>query len=518
MMTRMPMRRALAGLLAGFSVLATTAAMAQDACQPGGTLRMARDAEPNSVVPWQSTGNGGIFLQIQIYDRLVEQMPGAEEVQPGLAESWEISDDGMTYTFNLRDAMFSDGTPVTVEDVKFSLDRVIDESVQADWAFLMQNVAGFTVVDDDTIAMNMSAPDASILYSLSLPAGAIYSKAAFDRLGAEGFAEAPVGSGAFMVKSWTRGERLEIVRNPYYWREGQPILDGVTFDLVRDANARILKLQAGESDVVQQVPFSQVAALDAADGISVMAEPYTVMWSVWLNHTMPPMDNVLVRRALNHATPKEVLNEVVMSGLGRPQNHHMAPTRFWDETVPPYEYNLDLARQLLAEAGYPDGFTVPITLSAEDESSLQAAEILQAEWAQIGVTVDIQPLDPGSYDSGWWGGKQMAHMWSPSSISSDVPDDSEQAGIFFDHTYGWNGFGTGYNSPRSTELVRAAVATADPEERRAIYHQLQRQVMDDAITVALLFSPTVTGVADNVGNFQTLPVGWWRLEQVCFTE
>jgi peptide/nickel transport system substrate-binding protein len=79
---------------------------------------MARDQEPNSVVPWQSTGNGGIFLQIQIYDRLVEQMPGAEEVQPGLAESWEISDDGMTYTFNLRDAMFSDGTPATVEDVK----------------------------------------------------------------------------------------------------------------------------------------------------------------------------------------------------------------------------------------------------------------------------------------------------------------------------------------------------------------------------------------------------------------
>jgi peptide/nickel transport system substrate-binding protein len=211
---------------------------------------------------------------------------------------------------------------------------VIDPEVQADWSFLMTNVERFTVVDEDTIQMTMKAPDASILYSLSLPAGGIYAKAAFERLGAEGFAEAPVGSGAFMVANWTRGERLEIVRNPHYWREGQPALDGVVFDLVRDANARILKLQAGESDVVQQVPFSQVAALDAADGTSVTVEPYTVMWSVWLNHTIPPMDNVLVRRALNHATPKDVLNELVMAGLGRPQNHHMAPTRFWDETVP----------------------------------------------------------------------------------------------------------------------------------------------------------------------------------------
>ncbi|MEQ1769293.1 MAG: ABC transporter substrate-binding protein [Devosia sp.] len=509
--------RVLAASLMTATLLNATAAVAQDACAPGGTLRMARDQNTASVVPWDSLGNGPIFSQIQIYDRLVEQMPGTTDVQPGLAESWEIADAGLTYTFHIRQGVkFSNGDPVTIEDVKWNMDRMIDPEVQSGWSFLMPNIAGFETPDDKTLVMKMKQVDASVLYTLSLPAGGIASKKAFDTMGADAFAANPVGSGPFMVKANNVGTDLQLVKNPNYWKEGKPYFDAVTFELLADDNARMLKIQSGEADIAQSVPYAQAPTIDGLDGIGVKVEPYTVMDSIWLNNTAKPLDEKVVRQALNYATPKEVINDVIFNGLGTPQNHMISRLNFWDETVPFYPYDIDKAKELLGQSSVPNGFDLPMLVSAGDTLSQQTAEILQAEWAKIGVNVDIQTLDGAAVDDKYWSGDYMAKTWSPSAISSDIPDDSEQAFIMLDYSDAWKGFGTNYKSDEMSKLVKAAVGTTDTDKRRELYHQIQRLAMEDAPQVALVFAPTVTAVSDKIGNFQTLSSGWWRLEDICF--
>lgn len=493
-------------------------AYAEPECQPGGTLDMARDQEPGSLVPWISAGNGDIFAQIQLYDHLVEQLPGDPDPQPGLASSWEVSEDSLTYTFHLRKARFSNGDDVTAEDVKFSLDRMIDPNIQAGWNFLMGKIKGFEIVDASTIRMHMKEIDASILYTLSLPAGGIISKRAFETMGEDAFAKAPVGSGPFQVRSWQRGQSLEFARNAQYWREGQPKVDQVVFHFTPDSTSRVLQLQSGEVEIAQAIPYSQVAGLQALDGIDVKVEPYAAIFSVWLNNERPPLNEKAVRQALNLATPKDVINDVILAGLGTPRNSMIPALRFWDKTVEPYPYDIEEAKARLAKSTVPDGFDLPIILSADDTLSKQTAEILQAEWSKIGVRVSIEPADTATVDQKYSSGDFAARLWSPTSVTSDTPDDSELASLILKYADEWKGWGTRYRSDEATSLVDQAGVILDSGKRQELYSRLQRLGMEDAPQVAMLFSPNVTGVSDRVLGFQSLPVGWWRLEQVCLAE
>ncbi|MDR3472102.1 MAG: ABC transporter substrate-binding protein [Devosia sp.] len=513
------LRSLAAGLLtttfvAGFAA----AAYAADACAAGGTLRMARDQETSSLVPWDSPGNGNIFSQENIFDHLVDQLPSSPDVQPALAESWEVSPDALTYTFHIRRGVkFSNGDPLTMDDIKWSLDRMLDPKIDAAWAFLMGDIKNFEVVDENTIKMNMKKVNASVLYTLSLPGGGIASKKAFETLGETAFAQSPIGTGPFAVDKWTLGQDLLLKKNPYYWKSGKPYFDAVDLILVKDDNARMLKIQSGEADISQSVPFAQAKTLDAIDGITVKVEPYVVLDSVWLNNAAKPLDEKAVRQALNYATPKDVINEVVFDNLGIPQNSMISTgLRYWDATVPAYPYDIEKAKQLLATSSVPNGFDLPILVDAKDSLSEQTVEILQSEWAKIGVNVDIQRLDGAVIDDRYWKGDYMARMYPPSAISSDIPDDSEQAAIMLAYGEQWHSFGTNYKSDEATQIVNEAVSTVDSAKREELYHKLQRLGMEDAPQVALIFAPTVTAVSDKIGNFQTLTPGWWRLEDVCF--
>jgi peptide/nickel transport system substrate-binding protein len=488
-----------------------------EGCQRGGTLTMGRQTEPASLAPWDSTGNGNIFFQMQIYDRLVEQLPGSLEVQPGLADSWEIAPDGLSYTFHIRDATFSNGDPVTIEDVKFSLDQMIDDQFQVDWGFLFPNVKGFEIVDDQSIRMDMNQVDASILWSMTLPAGGIIPKAVFEELGADGFQEAPVGSGAFMLKSRTLGQSIEVEANPYHWREGQPYLDGVNFLYIPDATARALKIQAGEADIVEDVPYAQVASIDALDDITVQVQPLMVGWYVTLNNSVPPLDEKVVRQALNYATPRDVINDVALAGLGTPSNSMIVQRgAFWDDTVPPYPYDLAKAQELMAQSSVPDGFDLEIHVLSTSSENVAAAQVLQAEWAKIGVNVSITTVDPAQARELRESGEFQGLMYLPTSFTSDSFDDHEIASLFLDYSDRWKSWFSRYNSPEASRLVEEANSTVDNEERAELYSELQKLAMDDSPWVTLLNAPTTNAVKDNVRGFQALPVGWWRLEDVCF--
>jgi peptide/nickel transport system substrate-binding protein len=508
--------------LVGAMLVMPTTSMAAEAvmpegCQPGGTLIMARDQEPESLVPWISTGNGNIFAQIQLYDRLTDQLPGTTEIQPDLAESWEISDDALTYTFHLRDATFSNGEPVTAEDVKFSLDRMLDPEVQADWAFLFPNVESFEVFDEKTIVMHMKAIDASILATLSLPAGGIYPKKAFEEMGQEAFEKAPVGSGPFMVASQTLGQDLKVVKNPHYWRTGQPYLDAVDFLFIPDANARTLKIQSGEAHIAENIPYDLVGQVDAQDGISVPIEPKMVGWYIGLNHNVKPFDEKVVRQALNYAMPRDAINEAVLGNMGMISNGMMVQRGiFWDPTVEPYPFDMDKARELLAQSSVPNGFDFEVLVVKGNILAVTAAEIIAATLAELGINMTITQAEDIFERSTAL--DYQANMWGPVDLTSDSPDDNEIAVIFLAYDPFWKNWFSDWNDPKANDLVKRANSTTDTAERQALYAELQRYAMEEAPWITLLNAPTTNARTDSVRGFETLPVGWWRLENVCLAQ
>jgi peptide/nickel transport system substrate-binding protein len=502
---------------------ATTGTSAQ--CQPGGTLVMARNQEPDTFNPLTGvSGNGTIFEAMQIYQRLIEQSSESRDPVPGLASSWEAAPDGLSYTFHLTEAKFSNGDPVTAEDVKFSLLRFADPNVDATAAFLAVNIKDVVIVDPSTIRLEMKQVDASILAALTLMEASILPEKVVTALGDEKFGEQPVGSGPFMVKAWTPGQSVELVRNPNYDVDGKPYLDGITFLFIKDDNARILKAQSNEAQVIEAVPMPDAGTIKSLDGWHLDNDAILAQDNVWLNHSWQDSNGTklladkLIRQALNYATPKDTVNQVVFNGLATISNTGTTITQYWDPSITPYPYDVDKAKAALAQSSAPNGFTLPLSIPANDTVSQQTAELIQQAWAQIGVTVDIQPQDPAVQADDITALKYAAALRHATSITSDTPDDSELASIMYDWSTDWKSFFTDYKSADASKLVHDAVATTDPAQRQKLYSQLQQLTLDDAVTVPIVIPPALTAVSNQVQGFKTIPAGWWLMQDVCLAQ
>lgn len=481
----------------------------------GGTLKFARIQDADvGLNPIDAPSNGSIFTIQQVFDQLVEVGDGDEPV-PGLAESWDTSKDGLVWTFHLRDAQFSNGEPVTAEDVKFSVDRFSDPEININYATLGEAIASTKVIDPKTVQINLDHVDGAFLDALSMFASAIVPKKVVEEVGDKAFAEAPIGSGPFEVTEYTRGQRTVLKKNPHYWRAGQPYLDEVVFEYTPDANTRVLKLRSGEVDVADGIPYNQVASLDGTEGITVQVSDSLKWDAIWLNNEEAPLDELEVRQALNYATPKEQILEAVLFGNATVANSVIPPVKYWDEAVEPYPFDLAKAEQLMAKSSVPDGFDLDLTIPSGDPVEKQTAEIVKAEWAKIGVNVNIVQQEFGTMFANWLEGKGgMAATFPGDALSSDTLSDDEIAAIVYDPAAGLNSLGTGYENKKVIDLLGKAKGTLDEQVRADSFAEVQSIVLEDAPAVPLFFTKSVTGVRDNVKDFQTYPIGWWPLREV----
>ncbi len=480
----------------------------------GGTLTFARtlDAEAG-LNPMDAANNGSIFTIQQIFDQLVEVE--RSELVPGLAKSWEHSQDGLEWTFHLRDARFSNGDRVTAEDVKFSIDRFADPKINVNYATLGAAIEKVEVVDDHTVAVTLHSVDGAFLDAMAMFAAAIVPRKVVEDLGDKRFAEHPVGSGPFKVTEFTHRERTVLKRNPYYWREGQPYLDGVVFEFEPDANVRTERLRSGEVDVADGIPYKQVEPLEETEGITVEVADSLKWDSVFLNTTHPPLDEVEVRQALNYATPKEEIRDAILYGNARVANSNIPPIKYWDASIKPYRYDLDKARELISRSSVPDGFDLELEIPSGDAVERKTAMVLEQEWGKIGVDVNIVPRDFGTMFTAWLAGEGgEAATFPGDALSSDTLSDDEIAALTYDPEAGLSGFGTFYENPRILDLLAAAKGTLDEEQRARDFAGIQRIGQDEAPAVPLFFTESVTGYRDEVQNFETYPIGWWPLRQV----
>lgn len=481
----------------------------------GGVLTFARSQDVDvGLNPINAPSNGSIFVIQQIFDQLVEIGEGTE-VEPGLATSWSSSKDGLTWTFHLREAKFSNGEPVTGEDVKFSIERFADPKLNVNYSTLGESIKDVEVVDPHTVKVHLKNVDASFLDNISMFAAAIEPKKVVEEVGDKAFSENPVGSGPFKVKEYKRGQKTVLERNPLYWRKGQPYLDGVVFEYVPDANTRILKVRSGEAQVADQIPYNQVASLEGTEGVSVEVAKALSWTSIFLNMTKAPLGDKKVRQALNYATPKEEILKSVFFGNAEIANSNIPPLKYWDESIQPYPFDLEKAEELMAESSVPKGFDLELQIPSGEPVVQQTAEILKQEWGKIGVNMTIVQKELGALESAWFEGKgAMATTFAGGTLSSDTLSDDEIAAITLDPEAGLHALGTFYNNPKVNKLIEDAKSTLNKEKRAQDFAEVQKIALEDAPAVPLFFTKSVTAVRDEVKDFQTYPIGWWPLRQV----
>jgi peptide/nickel transport system substrate-binding protein len=479
----------------------------------GGTLTVARPDEALTLDPFTPSDNGSIYNITQICEPLIMADDTGKGLEPGIAESWTVSPDGLTVDMKLRPGVqFSNGAPVTVEDVIFSLQKVSDP--KASFGFAFDAVKSFDKVDASTLRIVLKRPYAALESALSLFSASIVSKADYEK-DPTAFGQKPVCTGPFQVESYERGTQVVLVPNPHYWRKGAdgkplPYLDKVVLKYVPESNSRVLGLQNGDFDAVLAVPLNQAEAVKALDGVTLEVSPAYRLDYVYLNHAKKPLDDKRIRLALNYAANRDAIMKAVYFGYGEIPNSYMPKVNFWSDKVEKIPYDIEKAKALVKEAGY-DGTPIQLMVDTGNAPFRTIATILQQGWQQAGLKVDIVEYDVGTAFSMTQKGDYQAYV---SYITSDINDDDELASIEADGTGATAAFFSNYKSDEVTDLLKQARETSDKAKRAELYGKVQNIVYQDGYSVPVNFLPYVNGYKNSVHNWKNLTVGWWWLKNV----
>ena len=490
----------------------------------GGTLVFGRQVDCLYLDPVHTAQNADIWISLNIYDTLVQPSDDGKGVQPGLASSWTTSEDGKTVTLKLRPNLkFADGSPLSASDVKWSLDRADTKGPGGEFQFLLASIASIDTQGDDTVVLHLAHPDPTILQALAtFNAGIMSEKLLMAAPGAnleeksKAFAEHPIGSGPFFLKSWTRNSEMVLARNPYYWKQGAdgkalPYLDAIRFEIIPDDATRVLKLKAGELDIAEFIPYSRVAELKADPQLDMVLFPAAQVNYFTLNDrptfkdgTKNPMNDLRVRQALNYATDKDALIQVVSYGTGTPQQSFMPMSTplSWGNG-PLYPYDLAKAKALLAQAGYPNGFEITcmaLAGSADDAAKLSA---LQQMWAQVGVKLKVEQLEAATrlarYNSADF--QMRTSLWT-----NDINDPAEITSIIAYYPTR-QAARTGWEDKRIGELFEQSQVEIDPAKRAAEYKEIQQRYDAGAPIVFTMEVPYPVAMLKKVKDFVQIPLG-----------
>lgn len=461
--------RSLGSVIALGAALAAGQAVAAD-------ITVAMQLEPPHLDP-TSAAAGAIdsVLYSNVFEGLTRFM-GDGSVVPGLAESWDISEDGTIYTFHLHDGVkFHDGTTMDAEDVKFSLDRArAEDSANAQKA-LFAGIADVTVVDPLTVKVTLEAPNGSFLFNMAWGDAVIVAPESI-----EGIKQHPVGTGAFKFAEWVQGDKIVLDKNPDYW--GTPAkLDEATFKFISDPTAAFAAMMAEDVDVFTAFPAPENLPMFEADPrfqvLIGSTEGETILAT---NNKRAPFDNVKVREAMAHAIDRQALIDGAMFGYGTPIGTHFAPHNpAYVDLTAQSAYDPELSKKLLAEAGFPDGFETTLHLPPPSYAR-RGGEIVAAQLAAVGIKAQIINVEWAQWLETVFKGKDFGLT----IISHTEPMD---IGIYARPDYYFQ-----YDNPAFQELMKTLTATSDPEQRTALLQQAQKIIADDYVNGYLFQLPALT--------------------------
>ena len=469
-----------------------------------GTLKVALSANLNTLDPAKAKSGDEHVVNFLVYSGLTE-VDDAGKVHPDLAESWTGSDDLKTWTFKLRPGVkFHDGRPVDAEDVKTTIERIRDPAIGSVARANFAIVDSIDVVDPQTIRFNLKLAYAGFAELFADRQVKIVPRDHLDTI-----ATSPDGTGPFRFKSYRPGDRIELVRNNDYFHKGEPRLDGVLLRIMPEAASRMSAVKTGEIDLVWDLPLETVADLQKDRNIAVDMVATSSWDGLIMNAAQKPFDNVKVRAAIQAAIDKKAMVEIALFGNGTATHTMIPPTSaYYNGDIPIPAGDAGLAKKLLAEAGFPNGFTVtlyvPASRPARERLGLAAKEML----APAGINVDLQRVPWDKFISDIEG---KAGFYADGFYSRPTVDTATYP--FYDSAGSWNATLWNYKNPEIDALLDRARATASEEERIKLYKQFQAIVLQSPAGVIPYVLNHANAVRRNVRDFHSSPFMWLDLRK-----
>ena len=525
----------MSGLAVGATALAACTPAAPGAGAPAAGPAAAAPAagEPTEIVvaqyadavnldPQDTNDNASYGPEKLMYEGLVGYN-ASMEMEAQLAESWEASEDATRFTFFLRQGVtFHDGTPFNAEAVKYNFERVINPDNALKRYGLYSIISAVEVVDEFTVKFTTTKPFGAMLATFAHHAGGIISPtAAAQYEDVHEFGKNPVGTGPFKFVEWVPGDHITVEKFDGYWdAEKAAQVDRITIKPVPEAGTRIAMLQAGDAHFINQVPPSQVELVAGGTDVALAQNESIYTYWVAMNTQIEPFNNKQVRQALNYAVDKQAIIDVVLRGYGKPADSPLAP-RAWGYTpVMTYEYDVEKAKQMLTEAGYPDGFSSTMWISDSSEAK-EAAVAIQGQLAEVGVQVEVMPMEAATLSAERFkpqaeNQSQMNYAgWSPSTGDADwglrpllatesIPPTSFNLAFF--------------SNPDVDAAIAQGLASADPEVRQAAYTTAQEIIMDEAPWIFLWVPTTLGGIRKEIDGMVIQPDGIAYMRTVHFVE
>lgn len=468
---------------------------------------VAQSADPKSLNPYGTTDTPAGRVSTQIFETLVNR-DDSGTIIPGLAESWEIVDD-TTYVFHLRKgAKFHNGEEFKASDVAFSFQE-ISKSPHASSVYATIDFANSKVVDDYTFEMKMTKPFGPILNHLCHQVMAIVNEKAFTEAG-DAVAQNPVGTGPYKFVEWQAGDNIKLTRHDDYWGEKAKTKD-VIFRCIPETSSRSIEVETGGVDVALGVQPSEIARLEGNPKVAVSRREAPTTNFVALTTTRPPLDNIKVRQAINMAINKQAIVDVVYQGTGKVARGPMSPTIWaFNESLPVYPYDVEAAKALLAEAGFPDGFKTTITTN-EDQVRLDISEMVQAQLSPIGIEVEIVTMEWGAFIEKVYAGTldMFALGWT---ADTGDPDYALYAS-FHSSMRGEGGNMSYYENAEVDKLLDLGRSSTDEAVRKEAYAKAQAIIWEEVPCVFLQHAEDIDAHNANLKGFTITPSGRLLISQ-----
>ncbi len=493
-------------------------------------LIVGRGGDSAGLDPITITDGESARVTMNVMETLVKYEPDNTKIVPGLAEKWDISQDGLTYTFHLRQGVkFHDGTDFNADAVVFNFERWMDKSNpyhNGEFPYYNDMFGGFKgdkdhaiasvkAVDPNTVEFKLNRALSPFLNNLGMFPFAIGSPEAIKKDPAK-FNESPVGTGPFKFVEWKRNDSITLEKNPDYWQKGLPKLDKVVFKVIPENTARLTALNSGEVDLIDGMNPDDVPSVKENKDLQLYLRPSMNIGFLGFNMEKKPLDNPKVREAIAYAVNKPAILEAFFGGLGQIAVNPMPPSIWgYNDQIKDREYDLEKAKKLLAEAGYPNGFktkfwAMPVPRPYMPDGQ-KIAEAIQQDLKKIGIETEIVTMEWAVYLEKTRKGEQDMFLLGWTGDNGD-PDNFLY--VLFDKNNINSNNNSRYKNEEVHKMLLEAQSETDQGKRTELYKKVQEQIFKDIPVIPLAHStPALAGKA-NISGYQPHPTGTESLEHV----
>jgi peptide/nickel transport system substrate-binding protein len=491
-----------------------------DDAGPRDELIFSATADATTLDPHNTTDSQSDQVVWMVYNALIK-FDEDMNIVGDLATDWNVSEDGRTWTFDLRQGVrFHDGSPFTAESVRLNFERVLDPEQNHKRLPLFNMIASVEVIDDFTVAITTEYPFGAFEPTMAHVSAAIVNPAVANRFGKDfgNNVEATSGTGPYKVVEWRRDLELVLERNDDYFGE-QGTIRRIVYRPIPEASARIVALETGDVDVITHIPAADLPRLEASPDIDVIKKVSNGARQFRFNHTKPPLDDPRVCQAISYAIDRRTIIDNLVAGLALPSTSALTSIMRGYVNLGEIPHDPEKARQLLAEAGYPDGFDVTISTTPRYNQGVELAEVVAAQLAEVGIRATIDVVEWSTMVQLWGGltpeeNPQEIFIMGAGASTGDA--DWGLRPIFMTAPTNENNYGY-YSNAEFDEVIQAAMRATDPDTRQALYRRAQEIVyLEDPGAVWLFDTYYIVAARHEVRDATVSPLGVVTFERATF--